>query len=71
MLQEILEKIKAVDLDRGGDASDIKIKSIVKVGGQVYTCIDDMGDNYSFMLEDDYGNVFIYDAMADDITPYE
>jgi len=73
MLREVLrlvEKKKSINLDKGDDSQDIEIGIMVRLGGQTYKCVDDMGDNYSFKLEDGKGNAFIYDAMADDLEPY-
>ncbi len=70
MISQILEEIKTINIDKGDDPLNIKIDSMVVLDDQVYKCIDDLGDNYSFVLEDEDVNQYIYDAMAGTIKPY-
>lgn len=71
MLKEILEKINLIDLDKGDDLMDIEIGYSVKIDGKTFKCIDDMGDNGSFMLKDQKGNIFVYNADIDEFEPYD
>ena len=63
--------MKKVNIDMGDDPIDIENEDTVVIDGKEYTCIDDMGDNSSFILKDPEGSRFLYDAIADDITPYD
>jgi len=59
-----------INLDKGDDPTDIKVKSTVIINKKKYVCYDDMGDNGSFLLKDKKNDKFIYRSSNDSIEPY-
>lgn len=64
----IQAKGDTINIDKGDDPVDIKIGDTVIVEKNGYLCVDDMGDNYSAILQDNNGDRFIFDG--DELHPY-
>lgn len=69
--KEFLQEAKIVNLDKGDDPVDIKNGTTVISNKTKYTCIDTLGDNYSFLLKDKKGNQFLYNGETGEIEEYD